>query len=250
MGVVCCRTHAGIAWGEGGRAAPRRGGGAAGPTRAPAESGACRDERGEGVRRAGGAHRGCRVRAGLGAGAGTVPALAGAFADAADSKQARLWRGVALDGLGASRRGGHAALRPGCTGTAGIRSRPAGWKMAGRGGERPRASGSRRMMSASIGTADLPGSGLDGPPVPCRGRCAGMSRGRGREGGARRPARRAFAPYSRPGRGPSAVSRLRRPERVVGRHNRRVQGQGPARRVRAGGNWEWRGAATGTGRLS
>lgn len=97
-------------------------------------------------------------------------------------------------------------------------------------------------MSASIGTADPPGSGLDGPPVPCRGRCAGMSRGRGREGGgARRPARRAFAPYSRPGRGPSAVSRLRRPERVVGRHNRRVQGQGPARRVRAGGNWEWRG---------
>ena len=84
---------------------------------------------------------------------------------------------------------------------------------------------------------------------PCRGRCAGMSRGRGREG-ARRPGRRAFAPYSRPGRGPSAISRLRRPERLVGRHNRRVQGQGPARRVRAGGNGEWRGAATGTGRLS
>ena len=40
-------------------------------------------------------------------------------------------------------------------------------------------------MSASIGTADPPGSGLDGPPVPCRGRCAGMSRGKGREGGGR-----------------------------------------------------------------
>lgn len=38
-------------------------------------------------------------------------------------------------------------------------------------------------MSASIGTADPSGSGLDGPPVPCRGRCAGMSRGKGREGG-------------------------------------------------------------------
>ena len=246
----CAAARMQASRGEGGRAARRRGG-AAGPTRAPAESGACRDGGGGGRGAAGrrgapGMPRPGRAgrRRGDGARPGgslcrrgrqqTGPPVAGRRTGRARRFKARLACCTAAE---VHRNGGH--------------PEPAG---------RLEDGGKGRGEAARIGfeAHDVREhwnrrSARLGPrraTRPCRGRCAGMSRGRGREGGARRPGRRAFAPYSRPGRGPSAISKLRRPERLVGRHNRRVQGQGPARRVRAGGNGEWRGAATGTGRPS
>ena len=151
------------------------------------------------MRRACGAHGGCRVRAGPGGGAGTAPALEDVPADAADSKQARLWWGAALDAPGVSKHGGHAVPRPRRTGTAGIRSRPAGWKMAGRGGKGG-GKGARIGFAAydvreHLGDAGQPGPGPDGPPMPCRGRMRRCVAGRA-EGARAEAGRRGFAPHS------------------------------------------------------